>query len=141
MAVFIQCLIEHQQDIPIPAYFVISFSRTAGRRGIFCKLDLHGINKQIVRIDFIKFTRLTVSAAAAAARAQAQAVNWAASLPSSATSRPLRSAKQATNALRAVNYELGGRSIDRSDLKGDIVPSVWPYRDIVPNRGNVQSLK
>lgn len=75
-------------------------------------------------INLIKFTRLTVSAAAAAARAQAQAVNWAASLPSSATSRALRSAKQATNALHTAKYELEGRSIDRSDFEGDIVTSV-----------------
>lgn len=51
MAVFIRCLIEHKQDVPIPVYFVISLSRTAGRRGISCKLDLHGNNKQIVRIE------------------------------------------------------------------------------------------
>ncbi|EZF26077.1 hypothetical protein H113_01732 [Trichophyton rubrum MR1459] len=79
-------------------------------------------------INLIKFTRLTVSAAAAAARAQAQAVNWAASLPSSATSRALRSAKQATNALHTAKYELEGRSIDRSDFEGDIVTSVLPFK-------------
>ncbi|EZF87673.1 hypothetical protein H110_01733 [Trichophyton rubrum MR1448] len=76
-------------------------------------------------INLIKFTRLTVSAAAAAARAQAQAVNWAASLPSSATSRALRSAKQATNALHTAKYELEGRSIDRSDFEGDIVGDLF----------------
>lgn len=51
VAVFIQCLIEHKQDVPNPVYFVISLSRTAGRRGILCRLDLHGNNRQIVRVE------------------------------------------------------------------------------------------